>query len=199
MIVDLMRHGEPAGGQRFRGHGCDDPLSETGWRQMERAAATETGWQRIVTSPLARCRAFAEHLADERGVALSTAHDLREIGFGAWEGRTRAQLQEERPEEYRAFYADPEHNRPEGAEMLDAFRQRVAAAFAESVEAPGRSDEHVLLVVHAGVIRALVGGVMAVPDGHLFQLDCDYASLTRIHRQTDRGWRLAFTNRVVAD
>ena len=198
MIVDLMRHGEPAGGQRFRGHGCDDPLSETGWRQMERAAAAETGWQRIVTSPLARCRAFAEYLADERGVALSTAHDLREIGFGAWEGRTRAQLQEERPEEYRAFYADPEHNRPEGAEMLDTFRRRVAAALDDYVEGPGRDDEHVLLVVHAGVIRAVVGGVMAVPDGYLFQLDCDYASLTRIHRQPGRGWRLAFTNRPAA-
>lgn len=198
MIVDLMRHGEPAGGQRFRGHGCDDPLSEDGWRQMERAAAAENGWQRIVTSPLARCRAFAEYLAQERGLPLSAEPDLREIGFGAWEGRTRAQLQAERPQEYRAFYADPEHNRPEGAEMLDTFRKRVEAAFARSVEAPGSPDEHVLLVVHAGVIRALVGGVMAVPDGHLFQLDCDYASLTRIHRQAERGWRLAFTNRPPA-
>ena len=33
-IVDLIRHGEPAGGQRYRGHRVDDPLTEKGWSQM---------------------------------------------------------------------------------------------------------------------------------------------------------------------
>ncbi len=32
--IDIIRHGEPIGGPRFRGHGVDDPLSEKGWEQM---------------------------------------------------------------------------------------------------------------------------------------------------------------------
>ena len=32
-VIDLIRHGEPVGGRRYRGH-IDDPLSERGWQQM---------------------------------------------------------------------------------------------------------------------------------------------------------------------
>jgi len=34
--LDLMRHGEPVGGRRYRGQ-MDDPLSEKGWAQMRNA------------------------------------------------------------------------------------------------------------------------------------------------------------------
>lgn len=33
--LDLIRHGEPVGGRRFRGDAVDDPLSDTGWQQLE--------------------------------------------------------------------------------------------------------------------------------------------------------------------
>ena len=32
--IDVIRHGEPKGGRRYRGYGIDDPLTETGWQQM---------------------------------------------------------------------------------------------------------------------------------------------------------------------
>ena len=35
-IIDLLRHGEPDGGQKFRG-AVDDPLSPHGWEQMRSA------------------------------------------------------------------------------------------------------------------------------------------------------------------
>ncbi|MEK6748901.1 MAG: histidine phosphatase family protein, partial [Pseudomonadota bacterium] len=35
-VVDMIRHGEPVGGKRYRGH-RDDPLSDIGWRQMREA------------------------------------------------------------------------------------------------------------------------------------------------------------------
>ena len=31
--IDLIRHGEPVGGRKYRGQ-TDDPLSEKGWAQM---------------------------------------------------------------------------------------------------------------------------------------------------------------------
>ena len=194
MIVDLLRHGEPEGGQRYRGHGCDDPLSARGWSQMERAVRDEEEWQYVVSSPMLRCRGFAERFAARQGLPVTLEPDLREVGFGEWEGRTRVELQRDRPEEYRAFYADPVHARPAGAEPLAAFRRRVEAGF--DVALQPLQAERVLVVVHAGVIRALVGRVMGVPDERLFQLECEYASRTRLHRHPTRGWRLIHANRV---
>ena len=36
--IDLLRHGEPLGGGRYRGQ-MDDALSEKGWQQMWQAVA----------------------------------------------------------------------------------------------------------------------------------------------------------------
>jgi Fructose-2,6-bisphosphatase len=64
-IFDLIRHGEPAGGQMYRGH-KDDPLSEQGWQQMRNAITGDDKWDHILSSPLLRCREFAAELAKER-------------------------------------------------------------------------------------------------------------------------------------
>ena len=61
-FFDLIRHGEPAGGPMFRGS-KDDPLSDTGWQQMNAAIRDDDQWDVIITSPLLRCRLFAEQLA----------------------------------------------------------------------------------------------------------------------------------------
>ena len=37
--IDLIRHGEPVGGSKYRGQ-TDDPLSEKGWAQIARPSAT---------------------------------------------------------------------------------------------------------------------------------------------------------------
>lgn len=43
--VDLLRHGEPEGGQMFRG-AVDDPLSPRGWEQMRSAVGDCRAWKR---------------------------------------------------------------------------------------------------------------------------------------------------------
>ena len=94
--LDLMRHGEPVGGRRYRGQ-IDDPLSEKGWAQMRAAVGELAPWDRIVSSPLLRCRAFAEALASAHGLPLTLDERLKEVGFGAWEGKTAAEIEEDAP------------------------------------------------------------------------------------------------------
>lgn len=176
-VIDLIRHGMPQGGHRIRGNGIDDPLSDEGWSQMRASASGIEGWRRIVTSPMRRCQDFARWLAARRKLPLSIEPRLREVGFGAWEGIARAELQQQHREEYEAFYRDPVNNRPSGAEPLGDFGRRVADAF-ETVAATS-NDDHVLIVAHAGVIRAAIGHVLQVQPVNWYRLDVANAGITR--------------------
>ena len=49
-IIDLIRHGQPVGGRRYRGQ-IDDPLSERGWEQMWSAVRNPAPWEEIICSP----------------------------------------------------------------------------------------------------------------------------------------------------
>lgn len=195
IIIDFLRHGEPRGGARFRGNGCDDPLSEQGWRQMWQTLGESLHWpwDAVLTSPLARCRAFAEAVCARKPTPLRVIEDLREVGFGEWEGCSLDEIRAGRTAEYRAFYADPAKNRPPGAEPLAEFRQRVERALIAEIETT--DAERLLVVTHAGVIRSLVGWVLGVPDDRIYRLDCDYASISQIRHDPERGWRVGFTNR----
>jgi alpha-ribazole phosphatase len=190
-IVDLVRHGEPVGGRAYRGNRIDDPLSETGWKQMRALLNDDVSWQRVITSPMCRCREFAEEVATQYNLPLQVAEDLKEVGFGSWEGQSPKQIQSRYPQAYQAFYDDPLANRPEGAEPLEAFFERVTDAYAAVVgQYPG---EHLVFVTHAGVIRAIVAGALKAPIASMYQLRIDYASLSRI-RYSNRIARLESFN-----
>lgn len=183
-FLDLIRHGEPEGGRRFRGSGVDDPLSEAGWRQMETSIArlialehdARAPWDRILSSPLTRCRAFAEELAACHDILLVVDDRLREIGFGDWEGREADEVRCSDAEAWAAFFGDPVNNRPTGAEGLAAFRARVEAA----LDGLPQADKPTLVVAHAGVLRAAVARVLKMPDETMYRIAVPYAGMVRI-------------------
>lgn len=175
--LDYLRHGEPLGGNRFRGNGVNDPLSPRGWEQMRGSVAGLDGWQRVVSSPMLRCADFATWLARERSLPLAVEPDLREVGFGSWEGVARKELAENRWGEYEAFYRDPVTNRPPGAESLAEFGNRVSRVFDRLLE--HYDGERLLVVAHAGVIRATLGHVTRSPAIRWYRAEVDYAAITR--------------------
>lgn len=176
-VIDLLRHGEPLGGTRYRGQ-RDDPLSENGWRQMRAAVAGDCPWRVVVSSPLQRCAAFARELADRHDLPLRIDADLREIGFGQWEGRTKEEVEAASPGLLARFYQDPVRNRPPGAESLEAFRERVNRAWEAILDRHG--GRRILVVAHAGVIRMVVAGVLGLPLTNLYRLAVPNAGLTRV-------------------
>jgi broad specificity phosphatase PhoE len=108
---------------------------------------------------------------------MTVEQDLREVGFGSWEGSLRRELKKQRRAEYEAFYRDPVNNRPHGAEPLEAFGTRVAAVFDRLVESyPG---QHLLVVCHAGVIRGTFGHVTRAPAISWYRTKVDNAAITR--------------------
>ena len=189
--LDFIRHGEPAGGRGYRGHGVDDPLSEKGWAQMREAVQGLDGWTRLLTSPLQRCRAFAGELASARSLPLDVEDRFKEVGFGRWEGKSPDEVVALWPEEYEAFYRDPVHRRPEGAESLDVFYRRVSEAMDAAVSC--YEEENILVVAHAGVIRAAIAHAAGAEASTMYRYKIPYAGFTRL-RFDGKGWAIEFVN-----
>lgn len=187
--VDLLRHGEPQGGRRFRGQ-TDDPLSELGWRQMWAAVGDAAPWQQVVSSPLQRCSAFARELAEKRRLPCSLEPGFKEIRFGVWEGFTPEEIQLRDGERYRRYRDDPEDFMPAGAESMAEFVARVAQTWESLLNA--QQGRHVLLVCHAGVIRAVLGLILGITPKNLFHIQIDYASLSRLKMVTGQAPTLVF-------
>lgn len=177
VVIDLIRHGEPVGGRRYRGQ-IDDPLSEKGWTQMRAAVGDHAPWQHIITSPLLRCREFALELAKRHQIRVHEEPRFKEIGFGAWEGKTADELRAADPDIIQRFIRDPQRHRPAGAESLEAFRERVVAAWTDVVQ---RTEfQQVLIVAHAGVIRMVLRHILDMPLDKLFRIQVGNAAITRI-------------------
>lgn len=159
-VIDLIRHGEPEGGQMFRGS-KDDPLSDTGWQQMIAAIAEGDRWDAIVSSPMKRCRRFAQQLAEEHRIPLHIEEDLREIGFGEWEGLTAEQIQEHYGDHLNHFWQDPINFLPPGGEAVTDFYQRTIDGFDRWQQT--LAGKRVLVVCHGGVIRMVLANVLGIP------------------------------------
>lgn len=173
--IDVIRHGEPIGGRRYRGHGIDDPLSDTGWQQMWAAVNTAGPWDLIVSSPLSRCADFATALAERQHIEYSLVDALKEIGFGDWEGKTPDQINAEDPQALQRFSTDPVHNRPRGAESLEDFSSRVWNAYQDIARL--HVGKHILIVAHAGVARAIIANVLRMSlDDVYSRLQIEYAA-----------------------
>ena len=192
--IDLLRHGQPEGGRRYRGQ-IDDPLSAEGWQEMWVSVnGSPPTWQHIVSSPLIRCHAFAAALGDRLGIPVTRDHRLREVGFGAWEGHTADELRAQDPQVIARFYRDPVTHRPAGAEPLQAFSDRVSAAFQDML---GQyRGQHLLVVTHAGVIRATLTHVLNAPLGAMYRMSIATASITRIRVDGERPPTVMFSGRT---
>ena len=177
--IDLLRHGEPEGGSRYRGNRIDDPLTEKGWQQMWSGVGEKQTWDVIITSPLLRCFDFANKLAEQRNIPVVVDEQFKEIGFGVWEGKIKSELKIKREKEFNAFYADPVFNTPEGAEPVGDFFIRVASAF-NNVRTQ-HTGKNILIIAHAGVIRAIVTHVINAPVECMYKLNVLPGHVSRIN------------------
>lgn len=190
--IDLLRHGEPVGGPRYRGR-IDDPLSGRGWLQMHRAVSALGPWQRIDSSPLRRCRDFAAQLARHHRLPLQIDTRMTEIDFGRWEGLTAAQLMQLDAEALKNFWRDPVSHTPHGGEALTDFRARIIDAWQRLLHGLPQ-DGHLLMISHGGTIRILLHHILDIPLLKLQQIEVPYGCLTRIHidwHDGEPGARLA--------
>ena len=121
--IDLLRHGETTLSHTLRGH-LDDDLTEQGWLQMQSTIqqymTTPVDWDVIISSPLRRCRCFAEHLANQLGLPMRVNEHIKEMYFGDWEGISTQAIYEAEPEQLANFWQFPtQYHAPKAGSKAD--------------------------------------------------------------------------------
>jgi probable phosphoglycerate mutase len=157
-VVYLARHGETDWNRAGRWQGWTDiPLNATGEAQASLLADSLRGLgvARIVASDLLRARRTAEIVA--RALAVADVHvdaDLRERGFGLFEGLTREECAERYPEEWRSYRADAVL--PPGTEPHGLVRDRMRRAVRRAADHEPTNAGAILVVTHGSALRAFV-------------------------------------------
>jgi alpha-ribazole phosphatase len=157
--IDLLRHGETTLSHTLRGH-LDDELTEQGWLQMQSTIqqymTTPVDWDVIISSPLRRCRCFAEHLANQLGLPMRVNEHIKEMYFGDWEGISTQVIYEAEPEQLANFWQFPTQYHAPNGESLIQFQQRIFIGFEQIyTQIQAQNGQKALVVTHGGVIKLL--------------------------------------------
>ena len=206
LVVDLVRHGETLWNQegRFQGH-QDSPLSADGRAQARSLGRALAGMRygRIYMSPAGRaqetCALLLEGLAEHApGLAQPSAvadDDLRELGFGSWEGAEIAAVGRRAPLRLLLYrHLPPLYPAPRGAESYRHLVARARRFMTEQLLAAAPSPqaqpdgERVLVVSHALTTLALLLLMEDQPLRRIRQHFIRPASLTRVVLDRSGHW-----------
>jgi probable phosphoglycerate mutase len=176
MGIYLLRHGETEWSRAGRKQGrADSPLTPLGITQVygcARRLARETSGcssLHLVTSPLGRARASAEIVRTVLGLSedsFSVSDFLAEHDYGAWEGLTKAEIEERFPGQL-AFRRRQHWNFVvPGGESYALLARRLHEWLAR--QDPGRT---VIAVAHDMVSRVLRGLYLGLPSPEVLRLD----------------------------
>lgn len=133
-----------------------------------RAKLPDLSGMAIYASPLQRCRLLAEALAP--GHVRCDAR-LMELDFGDWEGQPWDAIDRAALDHWAADFVD---RAPPGGE---SFVQLQARCLDFLVALP--EDQDVLLVTHAGVIRALLAHAQGLPLARAFEIRVGYGEISK--------------------
>ena len=124
----FLRHGQTSFSRAnaFCGSGLDPALTEDGEAMAQAVAASfkSMKWEAIYTSTLQRAKATAQPLCNVVGVEPQLRDDLREIGYGKWEGQNVETVSRDFHDDYLRWTAYPAWNAPTGGEPAVAIAQR---------------------------------------------------------------------------
>jgi len=154
----LIRHGHVDGirPERFRGR-ADLPLTGRGMAEARAVAArVAAGWRpsKVYTSPLARCMATGAAIAEACGVPTEVVDALIDIDYGAWQGRSCAEIEAGEPTLYGTWRTTPHLVRFPGGDSLQDLAARSADAL--RLVLARHPDQTVVLVAHDSVNRVLL-------------------------------------------
>lgn len=189
MRIELVRHGATQGNaeRRYVGGSTDEPLSAQGTAALEAQPADATVG-RVYASPLRRAVQTARILFPEAGIV--PVRDLREMEFGAFEGRNADELSGDGA--YRAWVDGGCLGRCPGGEDRAGFVARCVEAFTRCAAAEERfGARRAVFVVHGGTAMAVLSALAdpaigyfeaSIPPGGRWTCEWEGGRLVDAHR-----------------
>ena len=183
LTLVLTRHGltDRSVPDQYIGQHIDISINADGRRQAEALGhrLSHVAFDRVITSPLFRARETAELVA--RGLPAQADPRLREMDYGAWEGRTYEAIEATDRALRREWEAAPDTTRCPGGESGEDVAVRVRAFLVDLLEeqrswhakasfraatsggpAPASPERRVLVVGHASTNRILISVALGV-------------------------------------
>jgi len=181
LTLHFLRHGQTqlSRENRFCGSGLDPELTSDGQAMAEAFAAAHRNaeWSAIYTSSLRRTIATAAPLCKALGMASKVCADLNEIGYGKWEGLTKADVDSNYHDDYLSWLADPAWHAPTGGERAVEIARRALQVLGEIER--DYSDGNVLVVSHKATIRIMLCSLLGIDAGRFRdRLACPVGSLS---------------------
>lgn len=192
--IYLLRHGELVQTGILCGR-TDIGLSDTGKQQLINATNRLPKISHCYSSPLIRCRDFAQEYCQKNELSLQVFAQLQEMNFGDWDGKTYQELwqtqgsSDDKIPSLGAFWQNPWQCLPPKGESMECFTQRVDQFWLELLaqlqqrSTEGSNSQNILVFSHGGVIRYLLAKVLQLPipgNAHMTNLDVPYGALIHI-------------------
>lgn len=179
----LLRHGQTPMSVAGVFSGRSDPaLTDLGEGQAVRAAQwlrtrqdQGEGIDAVYSSPLLRARQTAEAAAAALDLDITTADNLIETDFGAWEGLGFDEVHRRWPTEHAEWVADSSAPTV-GGESMDAVASRCDRLVDDLLT--GGGGRTVLLVSHVSPIKAILRSALKAPATVYSTLHLDLAGLS---------------------
>lgn len=191
----LIRHGVTTWNlqRKYQGHSDEKllPGEASGLRPL-RSQLAGISFADVYCSDLKRCRQTLQLIRpDWTGQAVYDPR-LREMNFGAWEGKTYEML--EHDPLYRAWIEDPKLHTPPEGESWELFQNRVADFQRELMQkskelaVSGNGNPSILLIVtHGGVISTL--NMLMNPDAGFWDSKVSPGEIMKQKlRSNELGW-----------
>lgn len=181
LSLHLLRHGqtELSREDSFCGSGLDPELTPEGLEMAQAFAAAYSAktWSAVYSSSLRRAIATAQPFGDAIGITVQARAELNEIGYGKWEGLTKATVERDYHDDYVSWLADPAWHAPTGGELAITVARRSLQVVDEIKQQFAAGD--VLVVSHKATIRIILCSLLGIDVGRFrYRLACPVGSLS---------------------
>ncbi len=180
--VYLLRHGQVKGYENFPVYGqIDVDLTEIGVLQMkqmaERLSLTEP--KAIYSSDLKRSATGARLIARYHDVPLYFLPELREMGYGDWEGLTLSEIRRNSPEELQKREKGlVNYKAPGGGESIADLSERIETIF-ERIRGEQEGND-IVIAAHAVVNRVILCKALGLDLDRMYNIHQAYGCLNII-------------------
>lgn len=182
----LVRHGvtEHTTRKLFSGglSGSNPGLNDEGRAQVRATgdwlAPLAADVDALITSPVRRTRESAEILGELFGKSVREEAGVAEMDFGAWDGLSFAEIEEQYPDDLSWWLGNLEHAPTGGGESFRTVAARVIEGRDRILAA--HAGQTVVVVSHVTPIKTLVADALGAPLDALYKMELSPASVTVI-------------------